>query len=73
MSEQTTIYKLNNKDQFIAVRGAWNEFAEANGGTELSENNILGRSIWDFITDDTTRMWLDTVFQLARVQGEVVE
>ena len=73
MTSSTTVYVLDNQDRIISFSGAWDEFAKENGGTNLSSIDVYGRSIWDFVTGDATRMWLDAVFQYARLRGLKVE
>lgn len=61
-------YTLNAKDELIAVDGQWDAFATANGGAHLTERHVLGRSIWDFVSDPTTRLLYRDV--LARVRRD---
>ncbi|GAB6058948.1 hypothetical protein [Desulfonatronum parangueonense] len=68
-----TEYSLDGQDRLIGVSGAWDDFAEQNNGVNLRTENVLGRQIWDFVTGDASRMWLNTIFQLARVRGTDLE
>lgn len=73
MTTQTVSYVLDNQNRIISIAGAWDEFAEENGGIKSSSKDVCGRPIWDFIKGDATRMWVDAVFQYARILGKVVE
>lgn len=61
-------YTLNANDELISVDGQWDAFATANGGAHLTSPNVLGRSIWDFVSDPTTRLLYRDV--LARVRHD---
>ena len=73
MSNLVTAYVLDNRDRIIWVIGDWDIFASENEGTELFSKNVCWRSIWDFVTDDVSRMWLESLFQLARLRGTSIE
>lgn len=73
MTTQTVSYVLDSQNRIISTGGVWDEFADENGGTGSSLKDICGRSIWDFIKGDVTRMWLDSVFQYARAFGKTIE
>ena len=73
METQNTAYVLDNQNRITSVIGAWDTFAAENGGAELSLEDVRGRSIWDFVAGEATRMWLETVFQFARLGGTPIE
>jgi hypothetical protein len=60
-------YRLNDRDEIVFVNEAWNDFAEANGADDLLAPRVLGRSLWEFVTDATTRQLYRDV--LKRVRG----
>jgi hypothetical protein len=60
-------YRLNDRDEIVFVNEAWNDFARANGGDDLVAPRVLGRSLWEFVTDATTRQLYRDV--LKRVRG----
>jgi hypothetical protein len=68
-----TIYLLDQQDVIQSVGGPWDEFAAENDGEQVYEEKVCGRSIWDFVHDATTRMWLSAVLQLSRVHNLKVE
>lgn len=63
-------YIIDADDRIVYVDPAWSRFAEANDGGELRHPDILGQSLWDHVSDATTR----TLYQriVARVrQGKL--
>lgn len=69
----TTIYCLDREQRITSVSGPWDQFARENGGPDVLAGRVCGRSIWDFVNGDATRMWLNALFQLAFVRNEMVE
>ena len=47
-------YHLNSRDEIASVSEEWHRFALANDGESLLESAILGRPLWDFISDIET-------------------
>lgn len=60
-------YTVNADDDIVFVNEAWDTFAQENGAAHLTSTHVLGRSLWDFVTDDTTRLLYRDV--LARIRG----
>ena len=59
-----------NADDLIASTGAdWAAFAQENGARELTEESVVGRSLWDFISDDGTRQVYKSIFRRVRLGG----
>lgn len=73
MATQTNLYMLDPRNHIISIGGSWEEFSAENGGKNTSLKDIYGRPLVDFVTGDTTRMWLETIFQFARIMGKTVE
>jgi len=48
------VYRLTSQDEFVYLNDEWSNFAEANNASSLLPNHVLGRPLWDFITDQTT-------------------
>jgi hypothetical protein len=48
-------YWVNAEDQISSVNDEWLAFAEANEGMGLLPPGILGRSLWEFMSDMETR------------------
>ena len=66
--EREIQYTLNDADEIVEVNDDWDVFATANGAPHLAAGQVLGRSLWDFVTDDTTRLLYRDV--LARVRRD---
>lgn len=49
------VYRLNRHEEFTYINEAWVTFAVANDAPGLVSDRVLGRSLWDFISDQTTR------------------
>jgi hypothetical protein len=48
------VYRLNRLDEFIYFNEEWVRFAVANDASGLLPEHVMGRRLWDFITDQTT-------------------
>jgi hypothetical protein len=66
------IYHLNARDELVFVNQAWSEFAEANGADAMQPTLVLRRSLWDFISDPTTRHIYRALFERIRGQEETI-
>jgi hypothetical protein len=73
MNDQPTSYRIDGDDRIVSVGGAWDSFVRENEGASILSMQVQGRSIWDFVAGETTRMWLEAVFQMARLRGEAME
>lgn len=73
ISSNTIVYVLDQEDQIISVSGTWDEFASENDGKDVYASEVCGKLIWDFVGGETTRMWLTTVFQIARLRDSTIE
>jgi hypothetical protein len=63
------VYTLDEHDHIVGVNAGWAAFATENDGTQLLPPAILGRALWDFITDTTTVQIYRRLF--ARVRAGV--
>lgn len=63
-------YEIDAHDRLVSVRDAWAAFASANGAPHLA-SGVLGRSLWDFVSDDSTRDVYRRLIAQART-GRVV-
>ncbi|TWI74001.1 hypothetical protein LZ24_01231 [Desulfobotulus alkaliphilus] len=73
MSIPDTEYLLDKGDRIVSVGGAWDSFAKENGAAKVFSGDVCGRSVWDYVTGDATRMWLEALFQLARLRRTEIE
>ena len=65
-------YWLDGEDKIIGVGSTWDFFAGENEGREVVSELVVGRSLWEFISGDPTRMWLSSILTLARIRNENV-
>lgn len=65
-------YWVDAFDRVAAVDGEWLAYAAENGAPELTEANVLGRSLHSFVGDDTVRHLWTLLLRRAR-QGVVVQ
>jgi len=65
-------YAIDADDKICFVDDAWGLFAEANDGAELTRAAMLGRSLWDCISDHTTRTLYRQVIDRVR-SGQLAE
>ncbi len=60
-------YEIDGSDRIVAVDEAWNIFASGNGGGAFLAPGILGRRLWDSISDPTTiQIYRDAVAAARR-------
>lgn len=62
-------YRLDAHDRIEWVSDGWLAFALENGATDLTEERVLGRPIWDFIADDELRAAYRRIFAKTRTTG----
>ncbi len=72
MQSKTNAYWLDSKDLIVKVSEEWDAFALENSSPEMLSNNVLGLSIWNFVTGDQTRLWLNTLFGYERIHGKAL-
>lgn len=66
-------YWLNSDNRIVRVSKLWNQFALANEGSkELLSPEIQGCSVFEFISGDQTRMYLETLLQHARFLNNAI-
>ena len=65
-------YRVDAADQLVWVDERWLAFARENGATELTEERVLGRSIWDFVSGDATRRVFLELHDRIRQTGKTI-
>jgi hypothetical protein len=60
-----TTYHLDNSDRIVGVNADWIAFAIANGAPDLP-GRVLGRAVWQFISNRTVRELYRTLFRRVR-------
>ena len=63
------VYRINASDRLIFVNEDWLEFARENQAEGLTRENVLNRSLWDFVTDPETQHIYELVFERVRSGG----
>mgnify|MGYP005860220723 CR=1 FL=1 len=66
IAEQDIIYRIDGRDVLIFVNEEWDRFAEANDGEGAKSAHVLGRPLWDFISDMTTQEIYRQIMQRVR-------
>jgi hypothetical protein len=71
-AHSTVTYRLDEGGLLVECGGAWDAFARANGGAEVTMARILGRPIWDFVAGSSTRQLWHELLDAARRRGGLV-
>lgn len=70
MSDDVFTYRIDNTDTIVSVNSNWHTSEEENAGSACWQpDDIIGRSIWDFIQGIETQHLYKELFQRAR-QGK---
>ena len=51
----------------------WDEFARNNDGISVLSQNVIGKSIKEFISGDPSIMWMDAILMSAKIKGKPIE
>jgi hypothetical protein len=62
------IYRIDLEDRVSYVNDEWIAFGIENGLTELSEKEIVGRPLWDFIADVSVKHLYKNLFEIVRAK-----
>ena len=65
-------YRVDKHDRITWVNSWWLAFARENGAVRLSEPEVIGRSLWEFIADDETCNLYKNLHARLRGDDEVV-
>ena len=60
-------WTINARDVIVSTCPEWDAFARDNSAEEVTTARILGRSIWDFLSDPTTRQIYERIFAAVRM------
>ncbi len=66
MERQKLVYQVDQRDVIVFADPEWDRFALANAGHGVSSAKVLGRSLWDFLVDSTTRQLYRLLLQRTR-------
>lgn len=68
----STTERIDSEDRFTFVDENWLSFARENWIAGLAEKDIIGRSLWDYISDAGTRRLWRSILQRVRAAGRTV-
>jgi hypothetical protein len=60
------VYRIDSSDCISEVNANWDEFAEANGAHGLDAHEVVGRPLWGFLADATTKQLYRDMVQRVR-------
>jgi len=63
---QSTHWTIDGEDVITSVGADWDAFAGTNGGASLSGSQVVGRSLFDFISGDDTQQIYRLLLQRVR-------
>jgi hypothetical protein len=65
-------YRIDEADRLVWVDALWLAFAQENGAAELTEESVLGRSLWDYVAGDEIRRLYMEINGRVRLTGRSV-
>ncbi len=65
-------YGIDARDRLESIDATWCDFANKNGGEELAGESVLGKSLWDFISDQETAHLYKVLVSKVRRTGETL-
>lgn len=65
------VYRVDAQDRLVFVNDEWDRFAAANAGQACLSAKVLGRPLWDFVSDRTTRLLYGNLLAKVRAGGSV--
>lgn len=60
------VYRVDQHDVIVFVDSEWDRFDAANDGQGIASSSVLGRPLWDFVGDSTTRQLYRNLLQRVR-------
>ena len=64
-------YSLAADDRIAAVNAEWLAFAQENGASELTQDAVLGKPLWSFVSGRETQELYAAIFRRVRCEGLV--
>ncbi len=71
MPSPPIVYRVDRTDRIVYVNEAWDAFAHQNRGAAVTAARVVGRPLWDFISDLTTRMIYQRMLGRIRLGNEL--
>ena len=72
VAQETCCYELDDQLRLTAVDEGWTRFAIENGAPDLAPPAPLGKRVLDAISDPTTRLLYNELYQLAARTGKPI-
>lgn len=66
MTPPSIVYRIDGHDRIVSVGGLWDAFARDNDGDAVVSRRVIGRNLFDFITDRTTQQLYRQMLTQAR-------
>ncbi len=66
-------YSVDKDDRIASVDEWWLAFARENGAAQLDRASILGRQLWEFISDQPTRSLYQEIHSHVRATGNAID
>lgn len=67
------VYLLNPENLIIEINQEWDMFASENEGLNISKDDVVGRSILDFVSGKTTKQYWAEMFDRVRLAKAPVD
>jgi hypothetical protein len=65
-------YVIDAEDKLIDLGKTWDDFALANDGEAVVSAEVVGRSLWDFIFDESTALLYKSLLTRLRATGNPI-
>ena len=69
---KATGYVISSDNRIVSVSGDWDEFALDNSAPEAQATNVVGHSLWHFVSGFETQSFLNALFFHVRRTGQPV-
>ncbi|MBL9137842.1 MAG: hypothetical protein JNK85_18380 [Verrucomicrobiales bacterium] len=63
------VYSVDAEHRIRWIANDWHDFASHNQGSHLTPAQLIGRSLWDFISDPSTRSIYRTLVDIVLLRG----
>jgi hypothetical protein len=71
MTSPPITYRVDASDRIVHMNDAWDAFAHQNDGAAVTAAQVVGRSLWDFVSDLTTRAVYRQALKRIRAGSEM--
>ncbi len=71
MVQASVVYRIDKQDKLLGANAEWDRFALENSAGNLVSDRIASQSLWDFISDTTTRFLYRDILKKVRAGHRV--